>query len=59
MRYLAQLGLHFRGDGDEQDGNCMQLVKFKEKGHDDLELVKWLNTKFDKYTSHEIQNGRS
>ena len=33
IRYLARQGLPLRGDGDEQDGNFLQLLKLK--GEDD------------------------
>lgn len=52
--YLARQSLALRGDGDEQDGNFMQLLKLK--GEDDPAVINWLQ-KINKYTSHEIQNG--
>ena len=54
IRYLARQGLALRGDGDEQDGNFMQLLKLK--GEDDEAVINWLKRKVNKYTSHEIQN---
>jgi len=53
--YLARQSLALRGDGDEQDGNFMQLLKLK--GEDDPAVINWLQKKINKYTSHEIQNG--
>ena len=43
IRYLAQQGLALRGDGDEQDGNFLQLLKLK--GEDDPAIIDWLNQK--------------
>ena len=40
IRYLAQQGLPFRGDGDEADANFLQLLKLK--GEDDPEILQWL-----------------
>ena len=54
IRYLAQQGLPFRGDGDEADANFLQQLKLK--GEDDPEILQWLKRKANKYTSHEIQN---
>ena len=54
IRYLARQGLALRGDGDEDDGNLLQLLKLK--GEDDPAMLEWLKRKVNKYTSHEIQN---
>ena len=54
IRYLARQGLALRGDGDEDDGNFLQLLKLK--GEDDSAMLEWLKRKVNKYTSHEIQN---
>ena len=54
VRYLARLGLALRGDGDEQDGNYLQLLQLK--GEDDPLMVDWLKRKANKYTSHQNQN---
>lgn len=54
IRYLAQQGLALRGDGDEEDGNFLQLLKLK--GEDDPGMLEWLKRKANKYTLHEIQN---
>lgn len=54
IRYLARQGLALRGDGDEEDGNFLQLLKFK--GDSDPDVLDWLQRKLNKYTSHEIQN---
>ncbi len=37
IRYLARQGLALRGDGDEQDGNFLQLLKLK--GEDDSMMI--------------------
>ena len=54
IRYLARQGLALRGDGDEDDGNFLQLLKLK--GEDDPAMLEWVKRKVNKYTSHEIQN---
>ena len=54
IRYLTRQGLALRGDGDEDDGNFLQLLKLK--GEDDPAMLEWLKRKVNKYTSHEIQN---
>ena len=51
---LAGQGLVLRGDGDEQDGNFLQLLKMS--GEDDSDMTEWLKRKSCKYTSHQIQN---
>ena len=40
IRYLARQGLPLRGDGDEQDGNFLQLLKLR--GEDDSKMIDWL-----------------
>ena len=54
IRYLARQGLALRGDGDEHDGNFLQLLKLK--GEDDPAMIDWLKRKANKYTSHQSQN---
>ena len=54
IRYLGRQGLALQGDGDEDDGNFLQLLKLK--GEDDPAMLEWLKRKVNKYTSHEIQN---
>ena len=54
IQFLARQGLPLRGDGDEIDGNFLQLLKFQ--GQDDDVMLEWLQRKYNKYTSHEIQN---
>ena len=54
IRYLARQGLALRGDGDEQNGNFLQLLKLK--GQDDPAMIDWLKRKANKYTSHQNQN---
>lgn len=51
VTYLARQGLAYRGDGDESDGNFIQLLKLH-----DSSATHWLQRKCNKYTSHEIQN---
>ena len=53
IRYLARQGLALRGDGDEQDGNFLQLLKLKG---DDPVMIDWLKRKANKYTSHQNPN---
>ena len=43
IRYLARQGLALRGDGDEQDGTFLQLLKLK--GEDDPAMINWLKRK--------------
>ena len=54
VKFLARQGLPLRGDGDEKDGNFLQLLKFQ--GEQDDMVHSWLQKKTNKYTSHEIQN---
>ena len=54
IRYLARQGLALRGDGDEDDGNFLQLLKLK--GEDDPAMLEWIKRKVNKYTLHEFQN---
>ena len=54
IRYLARQGLALRGDGNEGDGNFLQILKLK--GEDDPRIHDWLKKKMNKYTSPEIQN---
>lgn len=54
IRFLARQGLALWGDGDESDGNFLQLLKLQ--GQDDDMMLDWLQRKCSKYTSHEIQN---
>ncbi len=54
IRFLARQGLPLRGDGKEEDGNFMQVLKLK--GEDDPLINDWLEKKMNKCTSHEIQN---
>ena len=46
LRYLARQGLPIRGDGNEKDCNLVQL----------LLMFEWLEWRYNKYTSPEIQN---
>ena len=54
VKFLARQALALRGDGDETDGNFLQLLRFL--GEDDALILDWLKRKQNKYTSHEIQN---
>lgn len=54
IKYLARQRISLRGDGDEEDGNFMQLLRLR--ADDDPDLVAWLQRKQNRYTSHEIQN---
>ena len=51
IKYLARQGLALRGDGDESNGNFIQLLKLQDKS-----CVDWIQRKCNKYTSHTIQN---
>ena len=52
IKFLGRQGLALRGDGDESDGNFLQLLKLQA----DEATMDWLQRKCNKYTSHEIQN---
>ncbi|XP_074609646.1 zinc finger MYM-type protein 1-like [Acropora palmata] len=53
LQYLARQAMPMQGDTDEEC-NFIQLLKLR--GKDQPVLLKWLERKDDKYTSHEIQN---
>ena len=53
LQYLARQAMPMQGDMDEES-NFIQLLKLR--GKDQPVLLKWLERKDDKYTSHEIQN---
>ena len=53
LQYLAPQAMLMQGDTDEES-NFIQLLKLR--GKDQPVLLKWLERKDDKYTSHEIQN---
>ena len=53
LQYIARQGLAMQGDTDDES-NFIQLLKLR--GKDRPLLIKWLERKEDKYTSHEIQN---
>ena len=53
LQYLARQGLAMQGDTDGKS-NFIQLLKLIEK--DRPLLLKWLEWKEDRYTSHDIQN---
>ena len=53
LQYLARQGLAIRSEDDEES-NFIQLLKLRAK--DDLCLARLLDSKGDKYTSHEVQN---
>ena len=54
VKYLGRQGLALRGDGNEKDGNLIQLLLMKAK--QDKNLSQWMKRKKDVYTSPEIQN---
>lgn len=54
IKYLARQSLPLRGDGNEDDGNFIQLLKLRSI--DDSSLANWISRKQNKYTSPEIQN---
>ncbi len=51
IKYLARQGLPLRGHDDDSDSNFLMHC-----GEDYREIHQWLEKKFNKYTSHEIQN---
>ena len=53
LQFLARQAMSMQGDTDEES-NFTQLLKLR--GKDQPVLLKWLERKEDKYTSHEIQN---
>ena len=53
LQFLARQAMSMQGDTDEES-NLTQLLKLR--GKDQPVLLKWLERKEDKYTSHEIQN---
>ena len=54
IRFLARQGISLRGDGDESDGNYIQILKVR--GGDDSHILEWLKRKNDKYTCADSQN---
>lgn len=53
LQYLARQGQAMQGDTDDES-NFIQLLKLR--GKDQPLLLKWLERKEDRYTSHDIQN---
>ena len=53
LQYLARQGQAMQGDTDDES-NFIQLLKLR--GKDQSLLLKWLERKEDRYTSHDIQN---
>ena len=53
LQYLARQGQAMQGDTDEES-NFTHLLKLR--GKDEPLLLKWLEKKADKYTSHDTQN---
>ena len=51
LKLLSNVGLAFRGDGDEADSNFINV-----RSEDNNRLVDWVKQKTEKYTSPEIQN---
>ena len=54
LRFLGRQGLPIRGDGDETDGNYIQLLMLR--GEDDSRMLEWIKRKNEKYTCAEVQN---
>ena len=54
MKFLARQGIPFHGDGNESDGNFMQLPHLRVL--DDSKITDMLQKKTNKYTSPQIQN---
>ena len=54
LRFLGRQGQPIRGDGDESDGNYIQLLTLR--GEDDSRTLDWLKRKNEKYTCAEVQN---
>ena len=52
--FLARQGVALRDDGQEADGNFIQLLKLR--GEDDPRIEGWIGRKTDEYTSHDMQN---
>ena len=52
--FLAKQGIPLRGDGTEEDGNFMQLLKLRSI--DDPHIDSFIQQKRDKYCSPQIQN---
>ena len=53
LQYLARQGQAMQGNTDDES-NFIQLLKLR--GKDQPLLLKWLERKEDRYTSHDIQN---
>ena len=53
LQYRARQGQAMQGDTDDES-NFIQLLKLR--GKDQPLLLKWLERKEDRYTSHDIQN---
>ena len=51
IRFLVRQGLALRGDGDESDGNFLQLLKLEG----DKLTIDWMQKK-NKYTYHDKQS---
>ena len=54
IRFLAQQGLAFRGAGDDENSNFVQLLKLC--GDDDHRVSNWMQRKMNKYISPQGQN---
>ena len=58
LRFLVHQGLALRGDGNESNGNFVQLLHLHGLNCGDVEVASWLAKKTNKYTSPEdVQNG--
>ena len=55
IRFLCRQGLPLRGHGDDSDSNFMQALKFQNEA-DAAAISSWIEKKWDKFTSPQIQN---
>ena len=51
--FLAKQGIPLRGDGTEEDGNFMQLLKLRSIDHPNIDS--FIQQKRDKYCSHKYK----
>ena len=52
LRFLGRQGLPIRGDGDETDGNYIQLLMLHSE--DNSRMLEWIKRKNEKYTCAEV-----
>ena len=53
-RFLARQGLAFRGSGDDENSNFIQLLRLR--GDDDDRISQWMKKNINKYISPQAQN---